>query len=125
MLDAPPFKDFYDKSVITVGENDQAALRKLIYGEGGVNEAFTHWLIALIWIEDDRNPGWKVAVYPVSSKEPFWHFSPFYETRSLYSIGTALKLSKILEAHSRKDLLTARLFNEEIEQLTGVQASYS
>lgn len=125
MLDAPPFKDFYDKSVVTVGENDQAALRKLIYGKGGVNEAFTHWLIALIWIEDDRNPGWKVAVYPVSPKVPFWHFSPFYETRSLYPIGTALKLSKILEAHSRKDLLTARLFNEEIEQLTGVQASYS
>ncbi len=125
MPDAPPLKDFYDKSVVTVGENDHAALRKLIYGEGGVNEAFTHWLIALIWIEDDENPGWKVAVYPVSQNKPFWHFSPFYETRSLYPIGTAMKLSEILEAHSRKDLLTSQLFNEEIEQLTRVQTSYS
>ncbi|MGA8943963.1 MAG: hypothetical protein WB502_14815 [Thermoactinomyces sp.] len=121
MPDAPPFKDFYDKSVVTVGENDQAALRKLFYGNGGVNGSFTHWLIALIWIEDHTSPGWKVAVYPVSQNKPFWYFSPFYETRSLYPVGTALKISKILEAHSRKDLLTAQLFNEEIEQLTGSQ----
>ncbi|MBA4603848.1 hypothetical protein [Thermoactinomyces mirandus] len=125
MPDAPPFKDFYDKSVVTVGENDQAALRKWNHEKGGASEAFTHWLIALVWIEDDGNSGWKVFVYPVSEDKPFWHSSPFYETRSLYPIDMALKLSKILEAHSRRDLLTACSFDKEFEQLTGVQTSYS
>lgn len=123
MQDVPSFKDLYDKSIVTVGEKDREALRKLNHGKGGVYEDITHWLIALIWYEDKKNSGWKVSVYPVSQNKPFWHVAPFYETRSLYSIDIAIKLSKILEAHSQKDLLTAHLFNEEINQLTEVQTS--
>ncbi|MBA4493969.1 hypothetical protein ACFO25_14270 [Paenactinomyces guangxiensis] len=117
MQDAPPFKDFYDRSVIPVGEKDRTILGRSHHGEGGVYEAVTHWLIALIWYEDDTAEGWKVSVYPVCRNKPFWLVAPFYESNSLYSFDIALKLSRILEEHSQKDMLTARLFYQELRKL--------
>lgn len=125
MQDVPFLKDFYDKSVIPVGEKDKVMLGKLNREEGGLAEAVTHWLIALIWYEEEEAAGWKVSVYPIRRGKPFWLFTPYYETHSLYSFDIALKMSRILEAHSQKDLLTARLFYQELNELMGVQMKVS
>jgi hypothetical protein len=121
----PLLKDFYDKSVVPVGEKDKLTLGRLNQGEGSLYEVVTHWLIALIWCENEAVAGWKVSVYPICPDKPFWLFAPYYETSSLYAFDTALKLSRILETHSQKDLLTARLFCQEIKELTASQMKIS
>ncbi|WP_139179540.1 hypothetical protein [Lihuaxuella thermophila] len=121
----PVLKDFFDKSLIPVGEKDKLTLGKSNHGEEGLYESVTHWLIALIWCETEAVTGWKVSVYPVCSDRPFWLLSPYYETSSLYAFEIALKLSGILETHSQKDLLTTRLFYREINEFTGSQVKIS
>lgn len=114
-------KDFYDKCFVPMGKKDRETLEK----SETAYETATHWLIALTWYEEKAKSGWRVSVHPVCQNKPFWFLAPYYETATLYSFDTALQMSRILEAHSKEDLITSRLFHKEIREVIGMRPKAS
>ncbi|SDY04966.1 hypothetical protein [Thermoactinomyces sp. DSM 45892] len=118
MNELPLLMDFYDKKAVSIGVHDKGMLSR---GEGAIYEGVTHWLIALIWCERKQERGWKVSVYPTCPEKPFWYLSPFFETDVLHPFEVAFKISQILVSHSKRDVLTKKLFVQEMSHLSRMQ----
>ncbi len=116
MTDKPLFKDFFDKPLIAIGPNDRASIIPEDQIKLGT-QSITHWLIALIWMENQLEKGWRVAVYPVCKDKNHWDRSPYYQSKIIRSYEEAWQLSKVIDDYARRDLLTSPSFHQQIRHL--------
>lgn len=103
-----PLLNFYDKVMVPMGDGDRRGYEKGLH-------KWTHWLIGLVWNEEEASTGWKVFIYPTCEEDPFWRAMPYYQTEAFYSFDIALKISCFLERLAQKDALTTRSLAEEIK----------
>jgi hypothetical protein len=101
----PNMREFYQKGLILIGENDRAALLQKS-GENNSHEGSTHWLIAMEGSE--KQPDiyqWKVLIYPSDSKKVNCYKLPYYSSQHFSSIHDAINYSNELSQKAREDQL--------------------
>jgi hypothetical protein len=101
----PNLREFYQKGLILIGENDRAALIQKS-GENTSLEGSTHWLIAMEGSE--KQPDiyqWKVLVYLSEMDKVNCYKSPYYSSKHFSSIHDAINFSNELSQKAREDQL--------------------
>lgn len=105
----PNFREFYQKSLIPIGENDHKYLEE----EGlCTNEAFscTNWYFALEGTPQTPTSSyyqWKAIVYPSNTSSQINYEQPFYTSHIFQCIHEAYDYVKSLETKAKEDILTA------------------
>jgi hypothetical protein len=105
MSDYPNLREFYQKGLILIGENDRAALLQKA-SENISLEGSTHWLIAMEGSE--KQPDiyqWKVLIYPSETNKVNCYKSPYYTSKHFSSIHDAINFSNELSQKAREDQL--------------------
>ncbi|MCM3717796.1 hypothetical protein [Fictibacillus phosphorivorans] len=101
----PNMREFYQKGLILIGENDRAALLQKA-GENASVEESTHWLIAMEGSEKQPDVyHWKVLIYPSDSKKVNCYTSPYFSSQHFASIHDAINYSNELSQKAREDQL--------------------
>lgn len=99
MKNAPNYGEFYQRSLIAIGETDR----------GSVDcESCTHWLIALEGNEMDKVTGayqWNVVIFPSKKCGGFNYKLPYYVSDSFSSIHKAIDYTSQLEKMAKDDQL--------------------
>ncbi|MCZ8513982.1 hypothetical protein O9H85_16445 [Paenibacillus filicis] len=98
--------DLYPRPLIPIGREDRMGLEDMYTGKDGRPGKFTDWLIALMWVEDPPDRGWKVVVFPVSVHSVFWASPPLFHTLAPGTFEKAWKLSEAIKTSSEQDRLT-------------------
>ncbi|MBY6037143.1 hypothetical protein KUV80_10775 [Fictibacillus nanhaiensis] len=105
MSDYPNMREFYQKGLILIGENDRAALLNKSQ-ENASLEGSTHWLIAMEGSE--KQPDifhWKVFIYPSETNRVNCYKTPYYASPHFSSIHDAINFSNELSQKAREDQL--------------------
>ncbi|MFO1445696.1 hypothetical protein KDN24_21350 [Bacillus sp. Bva_UNVM-123] len=101
----PNYKDFYQKALIPIGEND---FKNLIQSYPSIQNDQPHWLIALVGelknIEKEFYC-WKVTIFVADSDGSFSWKSPCYSSSLYDCIHEAYKHAVHLEQFSKHDQL--------------------
>lgn len=110
MLQFLDLENLFQRPLVPIGKQDKAELESIYLSSSGKARGFTHWLIALMWYEDE-SVGWKVVVFPVVEGTAFWLVPPLFHTDAPSSFRKAWKLSEQLRSVSCNDQLTAKFAN--------------
>ncbi|MCF6411698.1 hypothetical protein [Pseudalkalibacillus salsuginis] len=103
MKNAPNYGEFYQRSLVLIGEDDSLSVQ-----EKPESEFFTHWLIALEGTEIDKVTGayqWNVFVFPSKKCGGFNYHQPFYVSKCFQSIHEAIDYTVQLEKKAKEDQL--------------------
>ncbi|MDR7073262.1 hypothetical protein [Fictibacillus barbaricus] len=105
MGDYPNLREFYQKGLILIGENDRASLLQKSQ-ENASFEGSTHWLIAMEGTEKQPDVfHWKVRIYPSENNSVKCYKSPYYSSQHFTSIHDAMNFSNELSLKAREDQL--------------------
>jgi hypothetical protein len=105
MSDYPNLREFYQKGLILIGENDRASLLKKTQENASFEES-THWLIAMEGTEKQPDVyHWTVRIYPSETNKVKCYKSPYYSSQHFSSIHDAISHSNELSQKAREDLL--------------------
>jgi hypothetical protein len=105
MSEYPNMREFYQKGLILIGENDRASLLQRA-AENTSHDSSTHWLIAMEGSQ--KLPDiyhWKVLVYPSETNKVNCYKSPYYTSQHFASIHDAIDFSNELSQKAREDQL--------------------
>lgn len=101
----PNFREFYQRTLIFIGENDRLSiLKKEIYADN--LDFCTHWLFALEGNEVSQETGdfnWKVVVYPANTKGSFDYKKPYIVSPLYKSFNDAIEYTRELEKLAKED----------------------
>jgi hypothetical protein len=106
MGDYPNLREFYQKRLILIGENDRVSLKKESPPDA-TSERSTHWLIAMEGTE--KRPDvfhWKVFVYSTEKNGAIPFDSPFYSSRHFASIHDAISFCNELGLKASLDQMS-------------------
>lgn len=98
--------DFFQRTPVPIGQRDRDRLEEIYFRNDGKRHTFTHWLIALMWHEDETSSGWKTIIYPVAEGRVFWVIPPLFCTSAPATFEKAWRLSEAIKASSCIDRLT-------------------
>ncbi|WNB92598.1 hypothetical protein [Bacillus sp. NEB1478] len=105
MSDYPNLREFYQKGLILIGENDRASLLERTK-ENASFEGSTHWLIAMEGTEKQPDVfHWKVRIYPSENNCVICYKTPYYSSQHFSSIHDAMNFSNELSQKARADQL--------------------
>lgn len=113
MINVPNYREFYQKALIPMNENDKQHFCKDYCGDCGDCLKVNHWLVAL-----EGNPEaptseiyeWNVVVYPAQETGVFWSLKPpFYSSSKRYSISKAIEEAKLIIESIIDSRLTAKM----------------
>jgi hypothetical protein len=115
-MNQPDYRDFYPKSLIPIGLNDQMKLKRLQNINDGTFQA-THWLVALQGVS--KSPDlelfqWQVYVFPADLEGSYTWEQPFYVSNLVDSLEKAIELSSELEVFGRDDAILSSNIKEII-----------
>ncbi|KAB2337306.1 hypothetical protein F7731_06745 [Cytobacillus depressus] len=99
------YKDFFQKALIPIGQNDLNCLKNMEICDFCKH---SHWLIALegnLKSPDVEYYIWKVTIYPSDSNGSFSWNTPYYSSPIYDSIHKAYDQAKTLEKCSKNDKL--------------------
>lgn len=104
---SPSYREFYQKSMIPMGVNDQNTYQTA----GEENDSrmlLTHWLVALQG--EPENPDsdfyvWRVIVYPANSEGSFKWNDPYYASPPHRCIQKAIEFARTIETCAKSDNL--------------------
>lgn len=110
----PNYRDFYQKSIIPMGSNDQSVLSGSDISPHTAGH--THWLIALEGEtrQDKLFYVWKVTIYPADSEGSFDPANQFFSSSEYDCINKAFEYARELEQHGKNDVLLSIQLNEKI-----------
>ncbi|WP_442599284.1 hypothetical protein [Neobacillus sp. D3-1R] len=114
-MNQPDYRDFYPKSLIPIGVNDQAAL-ELIPSYTKSFQA-THWLVALqakVKPESEETYHWQVYLFPTDLEGSYTWSNPLLISKFVNSIDEALEMSNELETYGRDDSIISSKYIERI-----------
>ncbi len=104
MCGLPNFSDFYQKPLISIGENDRLRIFNHTQTEDGY-EVNTHWLIALEGSQKEKNSAtfhWKVVMFPSNQNGCFNFTSPLYVS-TFFPFNEAVEFARKLETMAKGD----------------------
>lgn len=103
----PSYREFYQRALILIGENDRSSVRAK-EANGEVDDFLTHWLIALEGNEANAQSDiyhWKVMVYPANTKGSFKYDNPYLVSPHYQSFHEAVDYIRELETFAKEDQL--------------------
>jgi hypothetical protein len=105
MRKLPNFREFYQRALIPIGENDRLSALK-----GSLNlDSCSHWLLALEGNEVDQYTGvyhWKVVIYPAKTNGHCNYELPYFVSTLFNTFNTAIDSIRDLEKLARDDQLS-------------------
>ncbi|WP_257346913.1 hypothetical protein [Pseudalkalibacillus decolorationis] len=99
------YNEFYQRSLVLIGEADQLCVANSLADEEHV-EKCTHWLFALVGSESDKATGryeWNISVFPSKNCGGFNYMQPFYVSDAFQCIHEATEYVRELEMKAKND----------------------
>ncbi|MBM4762848.1 hypothetical protein [Bacillus sp. B15-48] len=99
------YREFYQKTPITMYENDRLAiLNDKTYSD--LVDTYTHWLIALEGNEENEQTiKWRVFIFLTSENGPFNFKLPFFCSSFFRTFNEAYELSQKMTVLAKQDQL--------------------
>lgn len=117
-------QNLFQRPLVPIGNRDKEELGEIYQIKDGKDQGFTHWLLALLWHEDESCAGWKVVVFPVGERRVFWLVPPLFYTSSPSSFENAWKLSEAIKECSGKDRITEKFVNPYWDNWSELEAIF-
>jgi hypothetical protein len=104
MMSLPNFREFYQRALIHIGENDRLSALKCTAN----SDRCTHWLLALegnVVSQETEAYHWKVVVYPTNKKGSCDYNDPLFVSTLYFSFNDAVDYIRKLEKMAQDDQL--------------------
>jgi hypothetical protein len=104
MMSMPNFREFYQRALIRIGENDRLSALKC----SADSDRCTHWLLALegnVVGKETEAYHWKVVVYPTNMKGSCDYHVPYFVSSLYFSFNDVVDYIRELEKMALDDQL--------------------